>query len=158
MNHGDRTSRIFAACALALCVLVLGASAGHCGRTVPHLGSLEIPKVPLPLQIDTLAFRLEESTPASDGCGECGPRPPLLVKLSLDSTAVAFAHENGLNGKVVAVQALVNKNGRVVRAIVVRSVPALDVFAVAAVLRSWWKPQTYNGRAGEVWVDCAVKF
>ena len=67
------------------------------------------------------------------------------------------ARWQGIEG-TVKVNAVVNRKGRVVRTVIVQSVPLLDEQAASVVRRSEWKPALNDGEPIEVWVEIPVRF
>ena len=68
-----------------------------------------------------------------------------------------WAREKGVEGTVM-VQALVGKDGRVKDTMVVKSIPMLDDYAIAAVKQWRFKPARTKGEPVAVWVGVPVKF
>jgi TonB family protein len=68
-----------------------------------------------------------------------------------------LAREAGIEGTVV-VQVLVGADGRVKGDRVVKSIPALDAAAVAAVEQWKFRPATSGGQRVAVWVAVPVRF
>ena len=96
-----------------------------------------------------------------------GARPSRGQSVSTDAPAKAMkevpprypdiAREAGVDGTVV-VAALVCEHGRVVDAIVSRSIPMLDGMAVEAARQWRFAPARFAGNPVARWVDVPVKF
>jgi protein TonB len=67
------------------------------------------------------------------------------------------ARRSKVDGTVL-VQALVGADGRVKDTTIIKSIPALDAAAIAAVRRWVFKPGRLNGRPASVWVAVPVRF
>ncbi len=81
------------------------------------------------------------------------PEPVKRVQPVMPSDAAS----RGLEGFVL-VQALVGREGRVLRTQVTKSVPGLDDAAVAAVRQWEFEPARSNNRPVAVWVAVPVRF
>ena len=68
-----------------------------------------------------------------------------------------WAREKGIDGTVL-VQALVGRDGLVKDVRIMRSIPALDDYALAAVKQWRFKPARTKGEPVAVWVGIPVKF
>ena len=68
-----------------------------------------------------------------------------------------WARKAGVQGTVM-IQALVGKDGRILDTRIVRSIPDLDDYAVAAVKQWRFKPALSKGKPVAVWVAVPVKF
>ena len=81
--------------------------------------------------------------------------PEAVTKIA--PTYPDLAREAGVDGTVL-VQALVGKDGRVKDTKVVKSIPMLDAYAVAAVKQWVFKPALSNNKPVAVWVAVPVRF
>ncbi len=81
---------------------------------------------------------------------------PVLVRMPAVSYP-DFAREAGLEGSVV-IDALLAKDGHVLRTFVVQPLGILTDAAVQAVMASTWRPAMNNAHPQEVWVRIPVRF
>jgi TonB family protein len=81
--------------------------------------------------------------------------PEIITRV--DPVYPLAARRAGVDGTVL-VQALVGADGRVKDTKIIKSIPALDAAAVAAVRQWVFKPGRSNGRPAPVWVAVPVKF
>ena len=108
-------------------------------------------------QADTDTF----SVPRSDGLPKFGEYvyveelPEAIQRVPPDYPT--WARERNISGTVM-VQALVGKDGAVKQTIVVKSIPQLDDYAMAAVKQWRFKPAMAKGVPVAVWVAVPVKF
>jgi len=105
--------------------------------------------------IEEEVFFIVEDMPDFQGKGQEGFRTYISKNLKYPEIAA----ENGISGKVY-VQFAVNKNGKVVDAIVVRSVdPALDKEAIRVVMSSpEWMPGKQRGKPVKVQFTFPINF
>jgi len=68
-----------------------------------------------------------------------------------------MARSIGLTGDV-RLRVLVNTDGRVLKALVVRSAPAFDQSALDAIRTAQFKPARWNGKPVRVWVEIPIQF
>jgi TonB family protein len=104
---------------------------------------------------DAAAGAVPDSMPQPGDRVEMDEPPEALERVPPDYPT--WARNRNVSGTVM-VQALVGRDGRVKRTLVVKSIPELDDYAVAAVKQWTFKPARAKGEPVAVWVTVPVAF
>jgi TonB family protein len=149
--------------AVGSCVLVLALGTGTWGavRAVPLMTGVVVPdqnppRDPVnrpPEHVLTFADEVAALKPIRLG----GPIKPPIKTRDVKPVYPPDAQANGIQG-VVIIEALIDTNGKVVDARVLRSIPALDAAALGAVKQWEFTPTLVNGVPANILMTTTVNF